>query len=134
MIDVDEQLESAIALPTVDPKIGVERQDTSSTELIGEVDQARIGQIHRHARVLLQQLAYRTTADAQPDRNVEDANLDVFEHGVRSSAKSPQQPAGFRDDRFTSHECAIEVSDDFYALFVMAFTSVEKRYDTPRVQ
>ena len=59
---VEDRLEDSCLAPTIDSEVRVQRQDLASPKLVCEVNEAGVGQIHRHPRVFLEQRLHASGA------------------------------------------------------------------------
>jgi hypothetical protein len=85
-------------------EIAVEGEDITGIELLGEVDEAGVSQIHRNARVLFEQTTNRRRLVCKVEWYVENPPLHIFQDRVDGSRETAEKIAGFGDHGIAGHE------------------------------
>jgi hypothetical protein len=129
-----QELEGPTPSPPVHSEVGIEREDRTRVQRVGEVHQACIRQIHRYADVTLHQSSDRADGRIEAKGNLKNAALDVRKHGVGCAPEAAEQVTCLGDDRLAGHEGSRNPTHHLDARRVVPLAAVEQRDYDPRVK
>jgi hypothetical protein len=119
LIDVEQDVKSAILAPTVDSEVAVEGENPTATSLAREVNQASVSQVHWDIRVLREQTCNVGRSRGECERNRENPLLNVLQNCFLGPSESAEQLTAFGNYGFARHHRLGERIRDLKAMRVV---------------
>jgi len=126
-------MKRTIPAPAIRIEIPIQSENVSCIQLIGELNQARIGEVRSKIAILAQDIAHGRRGMGELERNLEDSPLDVLKDRISGPGKPTQEVAALCDYRLAGDQWPVKALHHLYATSVLPRASVQQRYNNPGV-
>lgn len=133
-LDGEQEVERAVSSPAVDAEISVQREDASGLIVRGHIDEAGVGEVHRHISVLAHEPEHAAGVPREAISDLEDAAVDIVQDRRGSAPDLAQEITALPDDSLAGDECGLEGGHRLDALPVVVLRPVEQRDDAAGVE
>jgi hypothetical protein len=127
-------MKGASPAPPVSIKVLIQSQNIRRAELIGGINEARIGKGRGQVAVLPKYYSHSRSRLRKLKWNLKDVPFNIFNHCFGSPREFAQQIATLSDNSLAGHQRSFQAIDNSHALVVIALASVEQSDNYPGVQ
>lgn len=126
---MQEEAKGLVFSPPVNLEVFIEGEDVRGFEMVGEADEAGVGEIDFAIAVFAELAAKFGGILGELVGNRKVAGGDVFDDGFRRTAEIAQQVTSFRDYRFACDQRRLQRLHDFGAGGMKLFISIQQGDD-----